>query len=206
MAINEENDTVMHDFSYNDNCIVEKIHNKYKSDSINYNLNANKKIEKTYTNKSFIEQPELILYNIIISKKTKSYEDFIVKYNDKGYIDNIKMIGVEDSLDLFFEYKNDNILKIKLLYNSEYFAEENYEYYSNYNNTIGKENLYGNFIGKQNKNLVKKITTTYNNNNNTETYEYEYTFDSFKRVKTEKVITKGDNQIYRTSLRTFEYF
>lgn len=198
-------DTVIHNFSYKKDCIIEKKQNNVYSDSIHYSLNSNYKLEKTNFFQATIGYPELILYNTVLSKKIKNNGDFIIKYNDKGYISSINMIGYEDSIQYILEYKNDNINKISVLSNGENFIEENYEYYSNYRNTIGKENLYGNFLGKQNKNLIKKITSSHINKN-TETYEYEYTFDKSNRVKTEKVVSKEENQIYRTSIRTFEYF
>jgi hypothetical protein len=97
---------------------------------------------------------------------------YTYEYDNNGYLIR-EMYPISESIHdtVVYTITNGNVTQVKYPGN-EYF---NYTY-TNSNNTIGKENEGISFLGKQNKNLGKSSTHTYQSqtsNPTTSTYEYD---------------------------------
>jgi hypothetical protein len=108
-------------------------------------------------------------------------EEYLVKetyYNYSSY---------GDTLNYFYAISNGNIsgmTRTSSLPSTSYTLVETYSYYTDKQNTISNQNKGISFLGKQNKNLVNSIITTYDNYYSPDTVRYIYKFDNNNRVAT----------------------
>lgn len=165
------------------------------------------------TNNFFEVNNALNDFEFMFSKKKNEVLQFIYKYNEKNQITqfaisipNIDTTFNSDTTFYNVEYKYDNIKRIYCKVNNELELEYNYLYYFE-NNCIGKENIIGNFLGKQNKNLVKEYSGFINffGDYMYFTIKYTYTFNSNKKVETQKMSFYMNNQLEGERIRKFTY-
>lgn len=165
------------------------------------------------TNNFFEENNALNDFEFMFSKKKNEVLQFIYKYNEKNQIiqfansySNVDTIFSSDTIFYDVEYKYDNVKRLYCKTNNFLELEYNYLYYFE-NNCIGKQNILGNYLGKQNENLIKEYSGYINFLGDYMYFaiKYSYTFKTDKKVETQKMSFYMNNQLAGERLRKFTY-
>lgn len=197
-------DTIYFFYNSQGNLIKEKYTNiyvdlVYTTNKVNVNVYENYSLTYTYEyflnssglattaietslNKSETNNNNLHFINNNVLKNTTDTTYYY--YNSYGYL-----ISAKYGTELYnYTYLNGNLTTEISPYDTT-----TYQYFDGKLNTVGNNNIGVNFLGKQNKNLLK-TTIYYNSGQPYQTVNYNYEYDINGRVKTEIINSNYSNQ------------